>query len=67
MKSLNFTRLVQYVVSFTDEWINSVEAKERKSALQGQREAAAESSKANDEENIVVKGDPEMVPLYLQK
>ena len=57
------------IVLFTclEDWMNSDEAKEKRLALQGQKEAAAESSKVKEEEKKVAKGDPEMVPLYLRK
>jgi len=52
---------------FLEDWMNSDEAKEKRLALQGQKDVAAELIKVKEEEKKAAKGDPEMVPLYLQK
>ena len=56
-----------FVFIFVDEWINSEEAKKEKESKLDQSKEKSELSKSNVEEKPTLKGDPEMVPLYLKK
>ncbi|XP_076816720.1 E3 ubiquitin-protein ligase HECTD1-like isoform X3 [Clavelina lepadiformis] len=48
-------------------WISSDEAKEKKKAKLEEKKKDEESNKTKDDHKPNVKGDPEMVPLYLKK
>nr|CAB3252456.1 E3 ubiquitin-protein ligase HECTD1 [Phallusia mammillata] len=60
-------REVVKILENPDTWVSSDEAQQQKKTRLQERKKEEENKKQKEEEKSSVKGDPQMVPVYLQK